>query len=208
MPSHSTTKKRIFRRLKQFRCDGYGDCDMVFSRSEHLARHIRKHTGEKPFKCEYPSCTKQFSRFDNMRQHAQTHQKTKNKSKQSIEDNSNNDKNNSTTTNLIVHPVSFETGKLGRPSTLLLPPTAPSSMATPRLVNDGNEPVEKFSDISYMTCNSNNESGLVSPVSMSGSFEEQGKQIECDQDLHRLTQDELDALDALNQFRQSPQAIC
>ncbi|KAG2021322.1 STE-12 alpha [Coprinopsis cinerea AmutBmut pab1-1] len=54
---------------KTFQCRGFGDCTMVFSRSEHLARHIRKHTGERPFSCH---CGKQFSRLDNLRQHAQT----------------------------------------------------------------------------------------------------------------------------------------
>ncbi|KAG7086195.1 hypothetical protein E1B28_002158 [Marasmius oreades] len=54
---------------KTFQCRGYGECRMVFSRSEHLARHIRKHTGERPFNCH---CGKQFSRLDNLRQHAQT----------------------------------------------------------------------------------------------------------------------------------------
>ncbi|EJD06179.1 uncharacterized protein FOMMEDRAFT_153579 [Fomitiporia mediterranea MF3/22] len=54
---------------KTFQCRGYGDCHMVFSRSEHLARHVRKHTGERPFTCH---CGKQFSRLDNLRQHAQT----------------------------------------------------------------------------------------------------------------------------------------
>ncbi|KAJ6467684.1 hypothetical protein C8R47DRAFT_812462 [Mycena vitilis] len=54
---------------KTFQCAGYGECRMVFSRSEHLARHVRKHTGERPFACH---CTRQFSRLDNLRQHAQT----------------------------------------------------------------------------------------------------------------------------------------
>ncbi|WWC96820.1 hypothetical protein V866_003695 [Kwoniella sp. B9012] len=54
---------------KMFRCRGYGDCDKVFTRSEHLARHVRKHTGERPFPCH---CGKAFSRLDNLRQHAAT----------------------------------------------------------------------------------------------------------------------------------------
>ncbi|OBZ89433.1 Nutrient and stress factor 1 [Choanephora cucurbitarum] len=62
---------------KLFKCTGYGDCDMVFTRSEHLARHERKHTGEKPYKCIVPGCDRMFSRFDNMMQHTQTHEKNK-----------------------------------------------------------------------------------------------------------------------------------
>ena len=58
---------------KLFQCTGYGDCRMVFTRSEHLARHARKHTGEKPFQCIVPNCNRMFSRFDNMMQHTQTH---------------------------------------------------------------------------------------------------------------------------------------
>ncbi|KAF7330687.1 Transcription factor [Mycena sanguinolenta] len=52
-----------------FQCRGLGECRMVFSRSERLVKHIRKHTGERPFTCY---CSKQFSRLDNLRQHAQT----------------------------------------------------------------------------------------------------------------------------------------
>ncbi|KAI9354719.1 hypothetical protein BD770DRAFT_392083 [Pilaira anomala] len=62
---------------KLFRCTGYGNCEMVFTRSEHLARHERKHTGEKPYKCVVPGCSRMFSRFDNMMQHTQTHEKHK-----------------------------------------------------------------------------------------------------------------------------------
>ncbi|BGO89307.1 hypothetical protein NBRC10512_001714 [Rhodotorula toruloides] len=54
---------------KLFRCNGFGDCQMTFSRSEHLARHVRKHTGERPFQCH---CGRSFSRLDNVRQHAST----------------------------------------------------------------------------------------------------------------------------------------
>ncbi|WVR03711.1 hypothetical protein IAU60_000706 [Kwoniella sp. DSM 27419] len=54
---------------KMFRCRGYGECDKVFTRSEHLARHVRKHTGERPFPCH---CGKAFSRLDNLRQHSAT----------------------------------------------------------------------------------------------------------------------------------------
>ncbi|WFC98744.1 zinc finger protein [Malassezia yamatoensis] len=59
-PNHSPTV---------FQCSGFGDCQMVFTRSEHLARHVRKHTGERPFQCH---CTRSFSRLDNLRQHCQT----------------------------------------------------------------------------------------------------------------------------------------
>jgi hypothetical protein len=69
MPSHGVNKRYRPAPAKTFQCRGYGECRMVFSRSEHLARHIRKHTGERPFSCH---CGKQFSRLDNLRQHAQT----------------------------------------------------------------------------------------------------------------------------------------
>lgn len=39
-----------------------------------------KHTGEKPFLCVVPGCTRRFSRFDNMIQHTQTHKSTRSKS--------------------------------------------------------------------------------------------------------------------------------
>ncbi|ORZ16419.1 hypothetical protein BCR42DRAFT_414999 [Absidia repens] len=72
MPSSIQKKQRS---TKLFQCTGYGDCKMVFTRGEHLARHVRKHTGEKPFPCIIPDCNKSFSRFDNMMQHTQTHRR-------------------------------------------------------------------------------------------------------------------------------------
>ncbi|GAA5904850.1 uncharacterized protein JCM6883_004884 [Sporobolomyces salmoneus] len=63
------TKPPKKQQSKMFRCTGFGECEMTFTRSEHLARHVRKHTGERPFKCH---CGRTFSRLDNVRQHAAT----------------------------------------------------------------------------------------------------------------------------------------
>jgi C2H2 transcription facotor len=64
-PGRSSKKKKG----QKFFCTEFSPCNLSFTRSEHLARHIRKHTGERPFQCH---CNRRFSRLDNLRQHAQT----------------------------------------------------------------------------------------------------------------------------------------
>ncbi|PNS14321.1 hypothetical protein CAC42_6834 [Sphaceloma murrayae] len=65
----SDSKPRKKKKGQRFFCTDFPPCNLSFTRSEHLARHIRKHTGERPFQCH---CSRRFSRLDNLRQHAQT----------------------------------------------------------------------------------------------------------------------------------------
>ena len=49
----------------------YEFCKRPFKRLEHLKRHVRTHTQERPFKCS--KCARAFARQDNLTQHIRIH---------------------------------------------------------------------------------------------------------------------------------------
>jgi transcription factor STE12 len=51
-------------------------CGRLFKRLEHLKRHVRTHTQERPYVCSL--CGKAFSRSDNLAQHRRTHEQQQN----------------------------------------------------------------------------------------------------------------------------------
>ncbi|KAF9198545.1 hypothetical protein BGZ49_000617 [Haplosporangium sp. Z 27] len=61
------------------------NCYKSFTRSGHLARHIRSHTSEKLFVCPVESCGLGFTRSDALREHTRTHvSRTKSRKPESL----------------------------------------------------------------------------------------------------------------------------
>lgn len=80
---HRTSASGVFRRARSATVGEIGPyqkshscpipmCGRLFKRLEHLKRHVRTHTQERPYICSL--CNKAFSRSDNLAQHRRTHE--------------------------------------------------------------------------------------------------------------------------------------
>ena len=57
-------------KLRPYKCHF---CENSFARSSTLKIHLHTHQGEKPYKCNFPNCSKSFTEKGNMKTHYKNH---------------------------------------------------------------------------------------------------------------------------------------
>ncbi|XP_027216099.2 transcription factor Sp5 [Penaeus vannamei] len=67
-----TSQDKQGAKKKQHICHVPG-CGKVYGKTSHLKAHLRLHSGERPFVCQWIFCNKTFTRSDELQRHLRTH---------------------------------------------------------------------------------------------------------------------------------------
>ncbi|PVU85721.1 hypothetical protein BB560_006933 [Smittium megazygosporum] len=68
-------EKHVGRGLSEYVCL-INNCSRLhrpFQKRQKLLNHLRTHTGERPFACSFPNCSKKFARLDSLKSHEKIH---------------------------------------------------------------------------------------------------------------------------------------
>lgn len=58
--------------LGAFRCP-VEECGKLYAKASHVRAHLRRHSGEKPYKCTWGGCVWRFARSDELARHRRSH---------------------------------------------------------------------------------------------------------------------------------------